>query len=190
LDRVGITCRGCDARLPIGLAKAGESPALWECVQCGARFAGLLLPSGERDNMSCVRLADVHFDVSQVPALPDVLREVVDELMRTGSSYQGVNQRVSVRVPQNLEVVVAPLNESFSPDGWAFPAIVQNISESGLAVIGTQSIDGQYVAIRIPHTSSTSIQFIGSVRRIQTLRGCFHELGVRFIHRLGNQPGA
>lgn len=183
----GISCRGCDTRIPIRLSKSGESPALWECVRCGARFAGVLLASDQREQLSRLRLADVHFDTCQLPPIPKSLRELAVSFHDSQLLYQGLEQRGEVRLPRSLDAVVTSLNSYFTPRGWAFPAIVHNISETGLAFVGAHLPDGPHVAILIPRTDAPPLQMFGCVARAQILPDGFHEVGIRFEYRLGSQ---
>lgn len=184
---VGLPCRGCDTRLPIRLAGEGETPALWECTLCAARFPGVMVEDAAPRILSRVQLAPVHFDVSDAEPVPDLLRRLVQKLAEEPPSAAAVERRKSVRVPQQLEVAIAPLDENYTPLRSAFRAIVHNLSQTGVGFIATFPIDAPNVAILLEPSRDKIVQVFGRVVRTRELAGKFFEVGVQFRLRLNGR---
>ena len=185
--RSGITCRGCDTRLPVRLAAQGEEAALWVCASCGAQFAGILIGDAEKERLPRVQLADVHFDTTELPPINPIIRQLVERLATTPEAYLGSDRRDSARVPRQLEVVFIRLDAEFMPKGAPLRAMVHNLSEGGLAMIADEPIHESNVAIRIGDGDSGSVQMFSRVVRLQHLTAELYDIGVQFAFRLGGK---
>jgi hypothetical protein len=183
--RSGVSCRGCDARLPLRLADDGEEPALWECGRCGSRLAGLPVSHIPLPINLELRLADVHFDDTQLPPAPAVLHQLARQFTPSPPEYKGPDRRRLTRTTRRLNLLVTPLNDIFSPVGPCIRAVAYDLSSQGIGLLSTAAITSPKLAISIAQYDRRPIQLIARVCRVQALLGDFHRVGVELIHRLG-----
>lgn len=184
----GISCQGCSERLPVRLSQIGETSALWECSSfssCSAQIPSVLITDCAPKVLARIRLADLHFDVTQLPAVPDVLHRLVKKLAELPVSSDILQHRKSTRVPQELEVAYSPADENYSPLGSAGRAIVHNISEHGIGFLSTTPVGSLKVAIELKKIGRRRLQVFGRVAGCREIGGQFYEIGVELELRLG-----
>jgi len=180
----GIACPSCSQKLPLRLTKNFEEATLWECTECHAPFAGVLLADVKPAAAQKVRLGQVHFDTREAPSIPPLLRKLVRELAANGHAQPGHEQRRTVRRPQQLEAAVARFDESYLPQGQSFQAMVVNLSEGGLGMMTTFPLQAPFIAIQMP-LGNSHLQMFGRVVRSEHLARGFYDVGVEFVLRFG-----
>jgi hypothetical protein len=182
----GEPCPGCQQPLPLRAKRPDEITTHWECTRCRAPFTGVLLKKAIPSMASQVRLSQKHFDTTGIPAVPVELRELVGEFLicRANQSPPDDDRRKSVRVPQQLDVVVAPLDDEWLPQGKPIQGIVVDLAADGLGMITTAPIGAPYVAAQIGSLDGF-VQLLGKVAWSQDSGHGFHNSGLQFVARFG-----
>ena len=184
MQRAG-PCLKCESPWPLRLSQDGEVPTRWICVTCGSQAIGLFDDRAKIETHRNVRLSDAYFDYGRDQTVPAAMKEYVAELAEKWKPYEGRDKRRSERVPKALEVSVVSFNESYTPLDESFAAIVSNISQHGLALVHTRSVDSKHVAVEISSGGARPIQVIARVVRCGA-KGRFYEVGCDFVARLGD----
>ena len=176
-------CSKCDLPWPLRLSHDGEKAACWVCASCGAVAIGVFDADTPSDCHHNVRLRETFFE--HCYNAPGGEKEVAAKLAEEWQAYSGKERRRSERLPSPIEVVVVPLDNLYSPLDESFPAVVSNLSQHGLGLIHTRTIDAPFVAVAMPCDGQRTIQVIARVVRCNA-RGRFFEIGCELKVRLGS----
>jgi hypothetical protein len=182
---LGVTCRGCNHRLPLRASQADETAALWECANCRSPFAGVLLTHGVGLIARRVRLADLHFDSADVGPISHEFRQFVRKLDATqlNCTEKFVDARRSVRIAEELDVVAVGIDAGGSAACQPVPAIVVNLSGQGMLLMAEQPFQCERLVVRLL-SDGQWLQIAGRVIWARELEDGFHGAGVEFIARL------
>ena len=183
----GEPCPGCQQLLPVRAKRPDEVTTHWECTGCRSPFTGVLLKNAVPLLAAHIHLSQKHFDTTDLPVIPE-------RLSRTGSRISEPSpltrvdpadeRRKSVRVPQQLDVVVVPLDEEWLPQGKPILGIVVDLAADGLGMITTSPVGAPYVVAQIGHGSGF-VQLLGKVAWSKDFGHGFHNAGVQFVVRFG-----
>jgi PilZ domain len=182
----GEPCPGCQQRLPIRAKQPDEVTTHWECTRCRSPLTGVLLKKAVPLMAARIQLNQKHFDTTGLPAIPATLRELVRDFLnrRANQNQPADERRKSARVPQQLDVIVTPLNEEWSPQGKPVLGIVVDLSAGGMGMITTAAVGSPHVVAQIVHGTGF-VQLLGRVVWSQDLDHGFHNAGVQFVARFG-----
>src|SRR5262245_1935969 len=147
----GEPCPGCQKPLPVRAKRPDEVTTHWECTGCRSSLTGVLLKKAVPLMAAHIHLSQKHFDTTGLPAIPDDLRDLVREFLvrRADQSERADERRKSTRVPQELDVVVAPLDEAWLQQGRPILGIVVDLAADGLGMITTTPVNAPYVVAQI-----------------------------------------
>jgi hypothetical protein len=185
--RPGITCRGCNRRLPLRNSDADERAALWECVSCNTPFAGVLLTDALDTVVQRVRLAEVHFETDEARLISHELRQFVRqfEAARLNSVERFVEKRRSARVAQDLDVVAVGVDADCRLVGNPLHAMVANLSAHGMLLVSEVALECEMVFVRVP-LKGEWLQLFGRIAWSRELGSGYFGIGVEFVARLGD----
>lgn len=185
---VGEPCPGCQRPMPVRAKRPDEMTTHWECTACKAPVTGMLVKEAVPLLAAHIHLGQQHFHTADLPPVPAALRQLVREfLIRRRSQGEPVDERrKSVRVPQQLDVVVAPLNDEWMPLGRPILGIVVDLAPHGLGMITTGPVGAPYVVAQIRHGNSF-VQLLGKVAWSKDFGHGFHNAGLQFVARFGRE---
>src|SRR5262245_42141080 len=125
----GEPCPGCQQTLPVRTKRPNEVATHWECTGCRTTLTGVLIRNAVPRMAAHIRLSQKHFDTTGMPAIPAEMQELVAEflLCRANQTEPMNDRRTAVRVPQQLDVFVAPLNDDWIPQGKPLSGIVVDL---------------------------------------------------------------
>jgi hypothetical protein len=189
--RSGITCRGCNRRLPLRTSDMDERAALWECVACNTPFAGVLLTDALDTVAQRVRLAEIHFETAEARRISQELRQFVRqfEATRLNSVERFVEKRRSPRVAQDLDVVAVGVDANCMLVGDPLYAMVANLSAHGMLLVSEVALECEMVFVRVP-LKGEWLQLFGRIAWSRELGSGFFGVGIEFIARLGDAVNA
>jgi hypothetical protein len=132
-----------------------------------------------------IRMAQVHFDTRDAAPMPQSMRELLDEFAKLRQQKQtAVDRRALPRVPQQLDVIVVPVGEHWTPRGKPVLGTVVDITSQGLGMVTTSLGGAGHVAMQITHPKGF-VQLLGRVDWTKDLGQGFHDSGVQFLLRFG-----
>jgi hypothetical protein len=172
--------------MPVRAKRPDEVTTHWECTGCRSPLTGVLLKEAVPLLAAHVHLSQKHFDMGDLPPIPAALRRLVREfLLRRRNAGEPVDERrKSVRVPQQLDVIVVPLNEEWMPQGKPIRGIVVDLAAQGLGMITTAAMGAPFVVAQIGHGTGF-VQLLGKVAWSKDSGHGFHNAGVQFVVRFG-----
>jgi hypothetical protein len=149
-------------------------------------MTGVLLKDAVPLLAAHIHLGQKHFDATGVPPIPAALRQLVREFLvrRQQQNQPPDERRKSARVPQQLDVIVVPLNEDWTPQGNPILGIVVDLAAHGLGMVTTAPVAAPYAVAQIRHGSGF-VQLLGRVAWSKDFGHGFHNAGVQFVLRLG-----
>jgi hypothetical protein len=182
----GEPCPGCQQLLPVRAKRPDEVTTHWECTGCRSPLTGVLWKKAAPLLAAHIHLSQKHFDTTGLPVIPEDLRDLVREFLnlRANQTEPADERRKSVRVSQQLDVVVAPLDEEWLPQGKPILGIVVDLAADGLGMVTTSPVGAPYVVAQIGHRSSF-VQLLGKVAWSRDFGHGLHNAGVQFVVRFG-----
>lgn len=182
----GEPCPGCQRPMPLRAKRPDEVTTHWQCTGCRSLTAGVLLKEELPLLAAHIHLGQKHFDTTGMPPIPSALRQLVQEFLarRQRQNQPADERRTSARVPQQLDVMVVPLDEEWKPDGKPILGIVIDLSAHGLGMITTAAVEAPYVVAQIQHGSGL-VQLLGKIKWSKEFGHGFHNAGVQFVARFG-----
>ena len=186
----GEPCPGCQRPIPVRAKRPDEVTTHWECTGCRSPLTGVLLKEAVPLLAAHIHLSQKHFDTAGVPPIPGALRQLVREFLvrRHQRGEPGDERRKAPRVPQQLDVIVVPLDDAWTPKGKPILGIVVDLAQHGLGMITTAAVGAPYVVAQIKHGSGF-VQLLGKVAWSKDFDHGFHNAGVQFVARFGRDAG-
>jgi hypothetical protein len=154
-------------------------------------MTGVLLKEAVPLLATHIHLGQKHFDTTELPPIQPALRQLVCEFLdRRRNSAEPVDERRNAaRVPQQLDVIVVPLNEEWMPQGSTTLGIVIDLAPHGLGMITNAAIAAPYVVAQIRHGTGF-VQLLGKVAWAKEFGHGFHSAGLQFVVRFGRPKDA
>lgn len=182
----GEPCPGCQRATPVRAKRPDEVTTHWECTGCQSPMTGVLMKDAAPLLAAHIHLGQRHFDTTGLPPIAPALRQLVQEFLirRRDQGNPPDERRKSVRVPQQLDVVVVPLSEEWTPVGKPILGIVVDLAAHGLGMITTANVGAPYVVAQIRHGNSF-VQLLGRIAWSKDFGHGFHNAGVQFVVRFG-----
>ncbi len=178
-----IRCRVCDRLLPLRTGKPGEPVTTWVCNGCGATQPAVLDKNCSLEICQNVRPAFFDFDRSKLSPPPNVVVEAVHSLMEAQTApFQGTDRRPRPRTPITIAVPTLPLDGRLRPIHDPLMMVTRNISCGGIALVHTQPLIAEYLAVELPLPDKQRFQVVAEVLRMR-LVGSLYEYGGRFVTR-------
>ena len=182
-----IKCGQCLGKLPLRLSQRGERGVVWLCAECSIPFVALCIKNRLPEKAATIRLDDRYFDTEGLPPIsPKVRREVAKLAERAAAAAIANNHRRSERISQSLVVPAIKLNAGLNPEGNSFQVMVANVSREGIGLVHNESIDTEYIAIKLTLDENEPIQVVVRLVRERELQLPLREYGGEFFVRLGS----
>ena len=80
--------------------------------------------------------------------------------------------------------MVMPVDDQFRPVGDCFMAVTRDVSRQGIAVVHTNSVEADYLALELACASGKKLQVAMQVARRREV-GDYHESAGPFLTKLG-----
>jgi hypothetical protein len=172
--------------MPVRAKRPDEVTTHWECTGCRSPVTGVLLKEAVPLLAAHIHLSQKHFDTAGSAPIPAALRQLVREFLirRRNQSEPADERRKGVRVPQQLDVMVVPLSEDWTPQGQPILGIVVDLAPHGLGMITMAAVGAPYVVAQIQHGTGF-VQLLGKVAWSKDFGHGFHNAGVQFVVRFG-----
>jgi ribosomal protein L37AE/L43A len=181
-----IECVNCVKTLPLRISRDLEHSSVWICAGCGVSFVGLAHAELLERQGRLLRLHDQYFDDSEVPEIPMHIRRHIASLSTRSLLPAHLEKRRSDRLYNSMVIQAVEMDEEFVLHGNAMKVILTDISREGVGLAIPHALIHNYLAIKFPVTSGSSIQAIVRVARQRELSPPFIEIGTEFVTRLGN----
>ena len=188
MSTAGERCPGCHRPLPIRANRSNETFAHWECATCRSPLSGVLVHDITPEMAQSIRIAQVHFDTRDAAPLPESMRELLKEFVRLRQHTQSDDEPSSrQRTAQQLDVIVVPVGENWTPRGKPRLGTVVDLTSIGLGMV-TSSLGGVgHVAMQIGG-SNGAVQLLGRIAWTKDLGQGIQDSGVQFLLRFGPAP--
>jgi hypothetical protein len=184
----GEPCPGCRQLLPIRAKRPNENFAHWECAACHSPLTGVLVHDITPKMAESIQIAQVHFEARDVTPLPESMRELLNEFARMRGRCHADDERPAhARIPQQLDVMVVPVGESWTPRGKPLLGTVVELTPHGLGMVTTSLGGVGHVALQVG-TSKGRLQLLGRIACAKDLGQGFQDSGVQFLLRFGPTP--
>jgi hypothetical protein len=182
----GQPCPGCRRPLPIRSKRPHEIFAHWECAACRSPLTGVLVNDITPKMAESIRIAQIHFDTRDAQPMPESMRELLREFVKTRQQNSAHDaRRVHPRIPQ--QVAVVPVGEHWTPRGKPVLGTIVDLTSHGLGMV-TGSLGGVgHVAIQIDNAKGP-VQLLGRIAWTKELGQGFLDSGVQFLLRFGPAP--
>jgi hypothetical protein len=185
LSSAGELCPGCRRSLPIRARRPNELFAHWECAACRSPLTGVLVNDITPQMAESIRIAQIHFDTRDAAPMPQSMRELLKEFAKLRQQKQTpIERRALLRVPQQLDVIVVPVGEHWTPRGKPVLGMVVDITSQGLGMVTTSLGGVGHVVIQISHQKGF-VQLLGRIDWTKDLGQGFQDSGVQFLLRFG-----
>lgn len=182
-----IRCRVCDRLLPLRAGKPGEPVTTWVCNGCGATQPAVLDKDCSLEICQNVRPAFFDFDRHKLSPPPNIVVEAVRSLMETQTTpFQGTERRPRPRTPIAIAVPTLPLDGRLRPIHDPLMMLTRNISCGGIALIHTQPLIAEYLAVELPMPDKRRFQVVAEVLRVR-LVDSLYEYGGRFVTKTADR---
>ena len=186
LRALEIKCGQCLGKLPLRMSQRGERGVVWLCAECSVPFVSLCVTDRLQGDAERIRLDERYFDTEGLPAIsPKVRREVAKLAERAAAAIEN-NHRRSERISQSLVVPAIKLNEGLNPEGYSFQVMVANVSREGIGLVHNESIDSEFIALKLTLDDQEPIQVVVRLVRERELQPPLREIGGEFFVRLGS----
>lgn len=181
-----IECVNCVKTLPLRISSDLEQSSVWICAGCGVSFVGLAHPKLLERQGRLVRLHDQYFDDSDTPDIPLHIRRHIASQSTRSLLPAHLEKRRSERIYNSMMIQAVEMDHDFVLHGKALKVILTDISREGVGLALPNAITNDFLAIKFPVTSGSTIQAIVRVCRQRELSPPFQEVGCEFVTRLGN----
>ena len=175
-------CSGCNADLPLRDPLGNEEVSQWICTQCGATIGALFNQDANEQLRSNVRPAAVNFDDARMQQPSEAIADFLSHLEAQQDPTE--ERRSSERRTLSQAVAVMPVDDQFRPAGDCFMAVARDVSRQGIAIVHTNSVEADYLALELACASGKKLQVAMQVARRREV-GDYYECAGPFLTKMG-----
>jgi hypothetical protein len=151
-------------------------------------LTGILVKEQAAQMADAIRISQIHFETTEVPAIPTSLRQLVHDFAACRLEGNAPDRRsAGARLPAQFDVTVVPLDDDWTPRAKPVLGLAIDLTAQGLGMVTPAALESQYIALQMRHMAGI-VQVLSKIVWTKEIGMDFYNSGVQFLLRFGRGP--